>query len=46
MKLKIGYFAEGLWGVKGIEKIIVDSEIEVAFIYSKTNFIYPFIVFY
>lgn len=38
MKLKIGYFAEGLWGVKGIEKIIVDSEIEVAFIYSKTNY--------
>ena len=38
MKLKIGYFAEGLWGAKGIENIIADSKIEIAFIYSKTNY--------
>ncbi|QCD44013.1 methionyl-tRNA formyltransferase [Campylobacter mucosalis] len=38
MKLKIGYFAEGLWGTKGIEPLLNDSDIQVCFIYSKGDY--------
>jgi methionyl-tRNA formyltransferase len=31
-KLKIGYFADGPWSHKAFEKIIIDSELEIAFL--------------